>query len=139
MKAESSAFASERRSRNSTSIGVRARKEIQMLSRFVRAAALVGVMATGCATYPYAKNVKMVSFDGNVASGQAVGPVRGESCQASVMGYPIGEPATLDKAMANAREKHQLRYMNNVATEDGGFNAYFYAKTCLIVKGTGYQ
>ena len=110
-----------------------------MLSRLIGAASLVGLVATACASYPYAKNVKMVSFDGNVASGQAIGPVRGESCQAFVMGYPIGEQATLDKAMANAREKHQLRYMNNVATENDGFNAYFYGKYCLIVKGTGYQ
>lgn len=110
-----------------------------MLSRFIGAAALVGLVATACTTYPYAKNVKMVSFDGNVAAGHAVGPVRGESCQAFVMGYPLGEEATLDKAMANAREKHQLRYMNNVATENGGFNSFFYGKNCLIVKGTGYQ
>jgi len=110
-----------------------------MLNRFMVAAGLVVLVATACTNYPYAKNVKMVSFDGNVAAGKAVGPVRGESCQASVMGYPIGEPATLDKAMANAKEKHELRYLNNVATENGGFNAVFYNKTCLIVKGTGYQ
>jgi hypothetical protein len=110
-----------------------------MLSRFAAAVAVVGVLSTGCSTYPYAKNVKMVSFDGNVAEGKAVGPVRGQVCQASVMGYPIGEPPTLDKAMAAAREKNEVRYINNVSTEEEGFSAFAYAKRCLIVKGTGYQ
>lgn len=105
-------------------------------------AILLGVLlafGSGCTSHQYAKKVKMVSFDNNVAAGQSVGPVRGESCQAAVMGYPIGEKASLDGAMANARSQHQLRYLNNVSTEDGGFDAYFYSKRCLIVKGTGYQ
>jgi len=93
----------------------------------------------GCSSYQYAKNLKFLSFDNNVSTGQGVGPVRGESCQSRVMGYPIGEPPTLDAAVANAREKHQLRYMNNVSTDNTGFNAYFFAKSCLVVKGTGYQ
>jgi hypothetical protein len=114
-------------------------RKVGMLGRIAVVAALVALGATGCASYPYAKNVKMVSFDGSVAAGQGIGPVRGESCQAFVMGYPLGEPPTLDKAIANAREKNKLRYMNNVGTEDGGFNAVFYSKTCMIVKGTGYQ
>src|SRR5688572_30734017 len=106
-----------------------------MFSRFVRVVAAVGLLSTGCATYPYAKNLKMVSFDGSVVAGKAVGPVRGEACQASVMGYPIGAPATLDNAMAAARAKNEIRYMNNVSTQEEGFSAYFYAKQCLIVKG----
>jgi len=111
----------------------------KMLSRISVALLLMGLSAMGCTSYQYAKNVKMVSFDGNVAEGRSVGPVRGESCQAAVMGYPITEKASLDKAVAAAREKNELRYLNNVSTEDGGFDAYFYAKRCLIVKGTGYQ
>jgi hypothetical protein len=81
----------------------------------------------------------MVSYEDNVATGKSVGPVRGESCQASVMGYPIAEPATLDKAIASAREKNKVRYLNNVSTESTGFDAYFYAKRCMTVKGTGYE
>jgi len=110
-----------------------------MLHRLAVGALLLGFGATGCTHYQYAKNVKMVSLDGNVAEGRGIGPVRGESCQASVMGYPISEQASLDKAIANTREKNQIRYLNNVSTEDGGFDAYFYARHCLIVKGTGYQ
>ncbi|HKY34620.1 MAG TPA: hypothetical protein VJN18_01665 [Polyangiaceae bacterium] len=110
-----------------------------MQNRLMVGVLLGGILATGCTSYQYAKNVKMVSLDGNVTEGRSVGPVRGESCQAMVMGYPISEQASLDKAVANAREKSQLRYINNVSTEDGGFDAYFYARRCLIVKGTGYQ
>jgi len=109
------------------------------MSRKIAFAALLLVGTGGCTSYQYAKNLKMVSFDNNVTTGRSVGPVRGESCQAAVMGYPIGESASLDAAMANARAKNQLRYLNNVSTEDGGFDAYFYSKRCLTVKGTGYQ
>ncbi len=109
------------------------------MSRAIVLGVLLALGVSGCTSYQYAKNVKMVSFDNNVATGHSVGPVRGESCQAAVMGNPIGEKASLDTAMANARAQHQLRYLNNVSTEDGGFDAFFYSKHCLIVKGTGYQ
>jgi hypothetical protein len=98
------------------------------------------IALTGCAsTYQYAKNVKYVSFDGNLAEGKGVGPVRGESCQAFVMGYAIGEAPTLDKAVADARTHSNLRYLVDVATDNAGFDAYVYRKYCLVVKGTGYQ
>ena len=100
---------------------------------------LLSQMTAGCASYQYAKNVKMVAFEDNVRAGKSVGPVRGESCQSHAMGIPIGDPVSLDRAMTRAREKHQLRYMNNVSTETRGFDAYFYGKSCLEVKGTGYQ
>jgi hypothetical protein len=93
----------------------------------------------GCTKYQYAKNVKMISYEDNVMAGRSVGPVRGESCQARVMGYPISEPATLDKAVATAREEHKLRYLNNVSSEMTGFDAVFYGRTCILVKGTGYE
>jgi hypothetical protein len=109
------------------------------MTRLTLAVLLAGLNAAGCTHYQYAKNVKMVSLDGNVAEGRGIGPVRGESCQASVMGRPIGEQASLDGAIADARQKNQIRYLNNVSTEDGGFDAFFYARHCMIVKGTGYQ
>jgi hypothetical protein len=102
-------------------------------------ACAAGLGTSACTTYQYAKDVKMVSFDDNVAQGHSVGPVRGESCQAFVLGYPIGERPTLDQAFADARKENQLRYMNNVSTDYDGFNAVFYAKRCMIVKGTGYK
>lgn len=109
------------------------------MSRALVLGALLALGATGCSSYQYAKNLKLVSFDNDVSTGRSVGPVRGESCQAAVMGNPIGDKASLDGAMANARAEHQLRYLNNVSTEDGGFDAFFYSKRCIIVKGTGYQ
>jgi hypothetical protein len=96
-------------------------------------------LVSGCSTYQYAKNVKLVSFENDVTEGKSVGPVRGEICQGFVMGRPIGEGATLDRAMAQARAKNKLRYINNVATETSGFDAVFYARRCLSVRGTGYE
>jgi hypothetical protein len=102
-------------------------------------AALLLCLQPGCTKYQYAKNVKMRSYEDDVMVGKSVGPIQGESCQGMVMGYPINEPATLDKAMAAAREEHKVRYLNNVSSEVTGFNAFFYGKTCLVVKGTGYE
>ena len=93
----------------------------------------------GCATYQQAKNVKMVAFEDDVSVGRSVGPIRGESCQGYVMGHSWEEPPSLDKAMANARAEHQLRYVNNVSTEATGFDSFFYGKRCLAVRGTGYR
>jgi hypothetical protein len=93
----------------------------------------------GCTTYQYAKSVKMVSFDDDITAGHAVGPVRGEDCQEIVLGYPLGERPTLDKAFARTRSSNELRYMDNVSTENTGFNAYVYRKRCIAVKGTGYR
>jgi hypothetical protein len=97
------------------------------------------ILLSGCASYQYAKDVKFVSFDGNLAPGTGIGPVRGESCQAFVMGYPIGEAPTLDKAVADAEEQHKLRYMSNMSTDVDGLNAVVYVRNCVVVKGTGYQ
>jgi hypothetical protein len=102
-------------------------------------ACVAGLGASACTTYQYAKDVKMVSFDDDVTQGHAVGPVRGEDCQSFVLGYPIGENPTLDKAFADARKENQLRYMDNVSTDHSGFNAVVYAKRCMVVKGTGYK
>jgi len=106
--------------------------------------AVIGIVAClaaqGCASYQVAKNVKMISFDDNVTQGKSTGPIRGEDCQASVLGYPIGEKPTLDKAFADARKSNgDLRYINNVSTENTGFNAVVYAKRCIAIAGTGYK
>ena len=123
---------------------------------------LFGVFAlvffSGCATYQYAKNVHMVSFEDNVAKGKAVGPIQGEDCVWEVLGYKLGGLPTLDKAFASARNQtastitdsfthgnqvassdKAIRYINNVSTSYDGFNAVVVGKQCLIVKGTGYR
>ena len=92
-----------------------------------------------CTKYQYAKNVKMISYEDNVAVGKAVGPVRGEICQARIMGYPVGDAPTLDRAMAAARSENGIRYVNNISSETTGFDTGFYGKMCLSVKGTGYE
>lgn len=101
---------------------------------------VVCLTANGCASYQVAKNVKMISFEDNVTQGQSTGPVRGEDCQAFVLGVPIGERPTLDKAFTDARKTNgNLRYMNNVSTENTGFDAVVYAKRCIAIAGTGYK
>ena len=118
---------------------------------------LTVLVAAGCTTYPIAQQVKMVSFEDNVEKGKSVGPITGEDCIWSVLGYRLGGRPTLDKAMANARNQsgggsldsfksskdtnntNALRYINNVSTENDGFNAVVVAKECLVVKGAGYR
>jgi hypothetical protein len=110
---------------------------------------------SGCSTYQYSKNVKMVSFDDEVTRGKSVGPIRGEDCIWSVLGYKLGGVPTLDKAFANARNQTDssiigsstqsvssdkaIRYINNVSTDHDGWNAVLVGKECLVVKGTGYR
>lgn len=103
-------------------------------------AALASIaLLAGCSSYQYAKNVKMVSFDGDATRGTGAGPVRGKSCQASIFGYPISDAPTLDDAVHDAMTKGSLRYMNNVSTDTSGFNAVVYARRCIVVKGTGFK
>ncbi len=111
---------------------------------------------SACTSYPIANDVKMVSFDDNPTKGQSVGPIRGEDCIWSILGYQIGGQPTLDRAMANARtqsgggladqfrngkkdESNSIRYINNVSTGRDGFNAVVVGKNCLVVKGNGYR
>jgi hypothetical protein len=109
------------------------------MQRALIAALLLLCLQPGCTRYQYAKNVKMVSYEDNVIVGKSIGLIRGESCQAQVMGNPISEPATLDKAMTAARADHKIRYVNNMPTETTGFDAFFCAKSCVAIKGTGYE
>lgn len=119
---------------------------------------LLALSFTGCATYQYSKNVKLVAFEDDVAKGKSVGPIRGEDCIWSILGYKMGGTPTLDRAFANARNQSNsgitsaftsghapassdqaIRYINNVSTERDGFNAGIVGKDCLVVKGTGYR
>ncbi|MFZ4714585.1 MAG: hypothetical protein ACOYL6_12760 [Bacteriovoracaceae bacterium] len=117
---------------------------------------VMAMLATGCATYHHADNMKLVSFSDNATKGESVGNIRGEDCTWSFFGYKMGGDPTLDKAFINAKnqagalesagfttsnDKHSnaIRYINNVSTENDGFNAGVVAKQCLIVKGVGYR
>ncbi|MCB9024698.1 MAG: hypothetical protein H6625_00135 [Bdellovibrionaceae bacterium] len=118
---------------------------------------LLGLILGGCATYNYAEKVKMVSFDDDVSKGKSVGPVRGEDCTWTVLGYQLGGLPTLDRAFINARNqagtlesaglkssdksnRDQLRYINNVQTRPDGFNAAgIVAKNCIVVTGVAYK
>jgi hypothetical protein len=116
---------------------------------------------TGCAPelhYKVAKDISFVSYDENVAKGATVGPIRGADCTWFVLGHVLGSQPTLDRALANARQGRgesvndavnggmgtaatgpNLRYLTDVSTDHDGFNAGFFGKRCLIVKGMGYK
>jgi hypothetical protein len=117
---------------------------------------IAALALSGCATYNYANNVKLVSFDDNIQKGTSVGPIRGEDCTWRILGYQLGGLPTVDRAFINARnqagslesagfksstDKHEnaIRYVNNVSTENDGFDAVVVGKTCIVVKGVGYR
>lgn len=110
----------------------------------------------GCASYQYAQNMKLVSFDENAKKGQSVGNIRGEDCTWNVLGYQMGGLPTVDRAFINAKNQaggleaagfdssgknrgSAVRYVNNVSTENDGFNAVIFGKQCIVVKGVGYR
>ncbi len=100
---------------------------------------------SGCASYNYAQNMKLVSFDDNLQKGQAVGNIRGEDCTWKVLGYQLGGLPTLDRAFVNARSQggenasSPLRYVNNLSTATDGFDAGIVGKNCIVVTGVGYR
>lgn len=109
---------------------------------------------TSCANYKYANKIKLVSFDDDVSKGKSIGAIQGKDCTWTILGYKLGGHPTLDKAFINAKRQagflesagisddsnknKNLRYINNVSTENEGFNAVIIAKQCLVVNGVGY-
>lgn len=99
-------------------------------------------LLTGCQTYKFAYQLKMASFDDNLSPGQSVGNIRGESCQSAIMGIPTGPEPSLDLALEKVQKAikgQRLRYVNDLSTTTSGFDAIFYSKFCIIVKGIGYK
>ncbi len=124
----------------------------------MKKAFFIAIMLTSsaCQTYKYADKVKMIAFDDNFTTGKSIGNVRGEDCQMIVFGYPLSAPPTLDKAIENVQQQMKsgaadsftggkkdvglaMRYLNDVSTENEGFNAGLFAKNCIVVKGRGYK
>lgn len=104
-------------------------------------AALLLLGVSGCQTYKYAHQVKLIAFRDNIEQGESVGNVTAKDCQSAIMGLVTGPEVTLDRAMEKVQNKKEnsVRYLNDVSTENEGFDAYFYRKSCLLVKGRGYQ
>lgn len=123
-----------------------------------RALVVAVMFLTGCATYHTAERVKMVSFTGDLKQGQAAGPIRGEDCTWSILGYQMGGIPTVDRAFINAMNQagaiesagfgvlagkssrgDKIRYVNNVSTKNEGFSAVVFGKQCIVVTGIGYR
>ena len=96
----------------------------------------------------------MISFSDDITKGKSAGNVEGKDCTWMILGYWLGGQPTIDKAFMNAQNQasgmesagfgkgdrgNQLRYINNVSTENEGFNAGVVGKKCLVVSGVGYR
>ncbi|MEO0336225.1 MAG: hypothetical protein AAF202_07515 [Pseudomonadota bacterium] len=105
------------------------------------AAVLVAIawILSGCASHPYANNVKMVGFSGDTKKGRTIGSVEGEDCQWAIFGYPLSEPPRLDKAMRELVRESNVRYVNKVSSVNEGFNIVLLRKNCIRVSGVGYR
>jgi hypothetical protein len=123
----------------------------------VRLALLGALLATctGCASYNYAQNVKLISFSDNPEQGPSVGNIHGEDCTWNILGYQMGGLPTVDRAFEHIRNQTDggslagsmthnqksnggVRYLNNVSTKNDGFNAVLFGKTCIVVTGVGH-
>jgi hypothetical protein len=131
------------------------KRRVVMKKTFILIAAMAGL--SGCATYNYAQNMKMVGFDDNAQKGTAVGNIRGEDCTWNVLGQQLGGFPTVDRAFMNAKNQAgamesagfdksgkdragaPIRYVNNVSTANDGFNAVLFGKQCIVVTGVGYR
>ncbi len=96
------------------------------------------VLATSCASYNFAHNVKSISFD-DFTKGKALGNVKGQDCMWTILGYKVDEDPSMEEAFINAKKQSEgnLRYINNVSTNNTGFNAGFVRKDCLGLTGVG--
>lgn len=98
----------------------------------------------------------MVSFSDDVKKGKSVGAIQGKDCTVRILQYWLGGAPTLDKAFKNAQgqdgsfltqsgfssdsdRSNDLRYINNVSTENTGFDIGIVARKCLVVNGVGYK
>jgi hypothetical protein len=131
---------------------------VRLLVQRLLLMATLGCALTGCATYDYAHNVKVISFSENLEKGQSVGNIHGEDCTWQILGYALGGAPTVDRAFEHTRNqtdggslvgslssnKQQtsnsaIRYINNVTTKNDGFDVGLFGKKCIAVTGVGYR
>jgi hypothetical protein len=97
---------------------------------------------SGCQTYKYAHQLKLVSLSDDFHESESIGNVRGVDCQSFIFGYPTGPEPSLDRALENAQNQsgsNRVRYITDVTTDSEGFDSFLYKKECLVVKGKGYK
>jgi hypothetical protein len=114
----------------------------------------------GCATYRYAKNVKLISFSEDITKGGSLGQIEADDCVFSIF-VPLGTAPTFPRAMENLKKQRRshladvvggerkgadknVRYVTNVSSEYEGFGVsggggMSFGKNCIVVTGTGYQ
>ena len=124
---------------------------------FLKGTALIGTLfLSSCQSYHYANKVKLMSFSENMSKGEPVGVVSGKDCAWNILGVQLGYP-TLNRAFLAAQSGHNTesivssfedreaiskmayRYLNDVRTDNEGFDAVVVAKNCITVKGKAYK
>ncbi len=108
---------------------------------------------TSCATYQYASNVKLIAFSDDLKKGKSIGNIKGEDCTWQIFGGKLGGEPTIKQAFINTKNQantlesagfkkskaeETLRYVNNVTTQNEGFDIGLIGKECLVVTGVGY-
>ncbi|MBI2522429.1 MAG: hypothetical protein HYV97_18560 [Bdellovibrio sp.] len=115
------------------------RHNVQVLAKFLLMALILVIQS--CASYQYAQQIKMISFDKNFTQGASVGPIQGEDCVWSVFGFQFGDAPTIERAFMSTRDHgngQQLRYINNVISGLDSFNAGVVSEQCITVTGIGF-
>lgn len=132
----------------------------QRRSKVPIAISLIAItLLAGCATYRYAKNVKLISFSDDISKGGSLGSIEADDCVFSVF-IPLGTAPTFPRAMENLKKQRRshvgdvlggerkgadknLRYVTGVSSQVEGFGASgkigSFGKNCVVVTGTGYQ
>lgn len=103
---------------------------------------ITAVALSGCQTYKFAHQLKLVSLDDDFSEAKSIGNIRGVDCQSFIFGYATGPTPSLDRAMENAQNQNgadRVRYITDVTSDTEGFDAVVYKKQCLVVKGKGYK
>jgi hypothetical protein len=100
---------------------------------------LVLVMS-GCTTYKTAANMALVSMVEDASPGKSIGPLAAKDCATSVFGYgrSVGD-LSVDKALERGGARSKFRYINNMSIDNSSTVILVYQRTCLEVKGQGYQ
>lgn len=112
------------------------------------------LLAQGCASSQIAKDFRMISLEEKPTELKSIGPVEGKDCTWSAFGYRIGDEPNVANAFNSAAEQKEqslvpgekakvhgtgLKAIKNISVENSGFGIWVVGRSCIVVKGAGYQ
>ncbi len=116
---------------------------------------MAGFALASCQTAQQAKEIKLLGFSEDASKGKSTGPIEGADCVFHVFGHWLGGQPTLSKAVMNARKgkttsigdsfgdkdmgEGGVRYFNNMAVSNDGFDAVVFGKQCIKISAMGYK